>query len=47
MLFDSDSDGDFIEYDDQSIVAANNTKNVKMRDGSIHRLPVVSKSSMK
>ena len=40
MLFESDSDADFF-------VAANNTKTVKMRDGSIHRLPVASKSSMK
>ena len=29
MLFGSDSDADFIEYDDQSIVAANNIKTVK------------------
>ena len=47
MLFDNDSNSDFIEFDDQSIVAANNTKTVKMRVGSIHRPAVVSKSSMK
>ena len=35
MFFDGDSDADFIEYDNQSIVGSNNTKTVKVGDGSI------------
>ena len=41
MLYTSDSEDDFIE--DDYITVVSKYKTVQMKDGSIHKLPVVNK----